>query len=334
MALRLRAVASLCKHKQPVRRVIIMGVKRTRRCFGRLRLLQGRDAIGHFRGWWLGQDGRLLRVGLLLGAGGSSEGGSVEVEGARRRGLAKQGLRAGARCRGEHGPAAAGREAGAQGGLVGGGEAATDVVVVAEIVIGRARQHRRAQRAGAQGAAAPGEGGHAGAGDEGRGRGEGGDRRQLGAAGGLGRGTAAKRLLKGVGLEAQRSGQGAGEVVGAVALGAGTGRGRKRFGGFGIGEVGLQGRRIVFRRVGRDVWRTGSATGLHGGRQRDLAGGRLTRGPGNVPGRGGDVVVGCLGDVDSPRPEAPVDDPMMSIKLLRRRAMVRAAAGASSDVEG
>lgn len=46
------------------------------------------------------------------------------------------------------------------------------------------------------------------------------------------------------------------------------------------------------------------------------------------PCRGGDVLLDCLGDLDSPRPAAPVDDPMMSIQNLRR---LRAATGAGAD---
>jgi hypothetical protein len=88
------------------------------------------------------------------------------------------------------------------------------VVSVAKVVIGRAREHCRTEGAGTQGATSPGE--RRVTGQEGRGRGEGRDRRQLGAAGSLGGWAAAERLLKRIRLQTQRSGSGIAEIVGAV----------------------------------------------------------------------------------------------------------------------
>lgn len=52
----------------------------------------------------------------------------------------------------------------------------------------------------------------------------------------------------------------------------------------------------------------------------------------HLPCRGGDAfLLDCLGDLDSPRPAAPVDNPMMSIKILRRLAAAAVLAFAEKD---
>ena len=241
---RLGARSSLREHEETIRRVVVVRVEGPRR---RFRIaLQWAGTIAHLlrlwlrRGWRLRRDRlRRLRLGVLLApglGGGGADGGPVKVYGARRRcDVGEESLRVGARGR-EHRPAAARCEARSQVGFVWRRKAATDVVTE---VVGRPRQHRRAQRACPERAACLPERGAA-AGEEGRRRRDGGDGGELGAAGGLGR--AAKRLLEGVRLQIQRAAaQSVGEVVGrAVARGrlllGGTRRGSEWLGGFGIGR--------------------------------------------------------------------------------------------------
>ena len=138
-----------------------------------------------------------------------THGSSMEVECSRRRcgtssKLRKEILRVRTRGR-EHRPTAAGCQACSQRRLVGCGEAATDVMSVAEVVIGRPRQHGRTQWACPQRATAPGEGCNTSAGQKRRGRCQGSDRGKFGATWRLGW-RSAKRLLKGIGLQAQGTG--------------------------------------------------------------------------------------------------------------------------------
>lgn len=186
---------------------------------------------------------------------GGGESGAVEVDGwgggAGAGELVEDclGVWAGGR---EHGTPAAGSEACAQGGLVG-GEAAAEVVGVAEVVAGGAGEHGRGEGAGAQRRGAPGVWGCAAAGEERRGRGDGGDGWELGAAWGLGCGASAcKGVFEGIRLEGEvrRGGLVRGEVgvaVGAVVVIAGTRvrrrarwrREERRVGGVAVGvDVG------------------------------------------------------------------------------------------------
>ena len=142
LGLRLGAVTTLRQHKQSVRRVVIVGIEGSCRCLG-LRL--DHRAVPHLlrlRG------DRALVLGLLLALGGSSAHGSaMEIESARRAAsageLSKDGLRVGARGR-EHRPATAGRQTCPQRRLVW-CESAAQMMCVAKVVIGRARQHGRAE---------------------------------------------------------------------------------------------------------------------------------------------------------------------------------------------
>ena len=184
-------------------------------------LFQRWSTIGHL--WGLRRNGwlcllllcllllLLLLSCLCLFALGSSgtDGSPMEVECSRRRcgtsgKLRKEGLRVGTRGR-EHRPAATGSQTCPQRRLVGGGEAATDVMSVAKVVIGRPRQHGRTQWACPKRATAPGEGCNASTGQKRRRRRQGGDRGKFGATWRLG-GRSAKRLLKGIGLQAQGTG--------------------------------------------------------------------------------------------------------------------------------
>lgn len=147
---RLCPVMCLGQHVQPVRRVVVVCIIGI--C-GRLHFSLQARPIAHFLGrrgdgrrrWLLDLDG--LALGL------NTQSSAVEVK--RTRGLhagskASKESRVGTWGR-EHRPAAPGSETGPQRRLVGGWEAASDVMSITEVIICRPRQHGRTERARPEG---------------------------------------------------------------------------------------------------------------------------------------------------------------------------------------